>query len=237
MDARPSRPTTGRSALHQLSDGGAVRAVGRAGPACRMAGRPNGRTAAFYLHVPFCGQLCFYCACHTTAMNRQDTLEGYARALLRELELSPAAPDVMVTRCNGAAARPPSWGGRLLKVGRRLAALFDACSAREMSMEVDPRFCDPRWSTPWWRLGVTRASLGVQDFDLAVQRAINRLQSPDSRRPRSSDCGRRAFATSISTWSTACRGKRWKRCRARSIRRSRCSPTALRCSAMRTFLG
>lgn len=140
-----------------------------------------GQTAAVYLHVPFCRQLCFYCACNTTAMNRPDTLEAYAGALAGEIErVARAAPAVVVGSVQWGGGTPSQLGPeRLLRVGRRLATLFDVRSDREMSMEVDPRYCDPALADAMVMLGVTRVSLGVQDFDLAVQEAINRLQSPD----------------------------------------------------------
>ena len=139
------------------------------------------RAATFYLHVPFCRQLCFYCACHTVAMNRQDTLEDYAAALKSELELvARAAPDVVVGSVQWGGGTPSQLGAaRLVSVGRRLSALFDVRSGREMAMEADPRFCDEALADAMASLGVTRVSLGVQDFDLAVQQAINRLQSPE----------------------------------------------------------
>ena len=139
------------------------------------------RTTAFYLHVPFCRQLCFYCACNTTAMNRPETLESYARAMIGELEhVARVAPDMMAGSIQWGGGTPSQLGPeRLMKVGRRLATLFDVRTDREMSMEVDPRFCDQALADAMAALGVTRVSLGVQDFDLAVQQAINRLQSSE----------------------------------------------------------
>lgn len=139
------------------------------------------RTTAVYLHVPFCRQLCFYCACNTTAMNRPETLEGYARAMIGELEhVARIAPDMMVGSIQWGGGTPSQLGPeRLMKVSRRLATLFDVRADREMSMELDPRFCDQALADAMAALGVTRVSLGVQDFDLAVQQAINRLQSPE----------------------------------------------------------
>jgi len=139
------------------------------------------RTTAFYLHVPFCRQLCFYCACNTTAMNRPETLEDYARAMMGELEhVARIAPDMVAGSIQWGGGTPSQLGPeRLMKVGRRLATLFDVRSDREMSMEVDPRFCDQALAEAMAALGVSRVSLGVQDFDLAVQQAINRLQSPE----------------------------------------------------------
>jgi oxygen-independent coproporphyrinogen-3 oxidase len=139
----------------------------------------KGAFAALYLHVPFCRQLCWYCACNTVAMRREETLDTYAQALIRELELvSQTAPDLGVGSVQWGGGTPSQLGAsRLMSVGRRLAALFDRRSGAEMSMEVDPRFCDAEFVDAAAMLGVNRASLGVQDFDDSVQRAINRLQS------------------------------------------------------------
>ena len=144
-------------------------------------GEVGSRAATFYLHVPFCRQLCFYCACHTVAMNRQDTLKDYAAAMKSELEfVARIAPHVVVGSVQWGGGTPSQLGAaRLLSVGRRLSALFDVRSGREMSMEVDPRFCDEALAAAMAALGVTRVSLGVQDFDVAVQQAINRPQSPE----------------------------------------------------------
>lgn len=154
--------------------------VGPAEHAAWLAGLGS-RAATFYLHVPFCRRLCFYCACHTVAMNRQDTLEDYAGALMHELELvAKAAPDVVIGSVQWGGGTPSQLGAaRLVSVGRRLTALFDVRADREMSMEADPRFCDEALADAMATLGVTRVSFGVQDFDVAVQQAINRLQSPE----------------------------------------------------------
>ncbi len=139
-------------------------------------------SAALYLHVPFCREVCFYCACHTGAMRRADTLDAYAAALIRELErVSSAAPGVMIHAVRWGGGTPSQLGAaRLISVGRRLSAMLDLCSGREMSMEIDPRYCDDELVDAMVVLGVTRASLGVQDFDIDVQRAINRLQSAET---------------------------------------------------------
>lgn len=154
--------------------------VGPAEHAAWLAGLGS-RSAAFYLHVPFCRRLCFYCACHTVAMNRQDTLEDYAAALMHELELvAKAAPDVVIGSVQWGGGTPSQLGAaRLVSVGHRLTALFDVRADREMSMEADPRFCDEALADAMVTLGITRVSFGVQDFDVAVQQAINRLQSPE----------------------------------------------------------
>lgn len=140
-----------------------------------------GRSATVYLHVPFCARLCWYCACNTSAMSRPDSLDAYARSLQREVDLAAeTVPDLLVGAIQWGGGTPSQLGAaRLVEVSRRLATLFDRASGAETSMEVDPRFCDESLVVAMTAMGVTRASLGVQDFDIGVQQAINRLQSVD----------------------------------------------------------
>ncbi|WP_422002717.1 oxygen-independent coproporphyrinogen III oxidase [Reyranella sp.] len=154
--------------------------VGPAEHAAWLAGL-GGRPATLYLHVPFCRELCFYCACHTGAMRQPATLDAYAAALVTELEaVAAAARDVTVAAVQWGGGTPSQLGPRrLIDIGRRIPILFDVRPGREMSMEVDPRYCDRALVDAMAMLGVTRASLGVQDFDIGVQKAINRLQSPE----------------------------------------------------------
>ena len=138
--------------------------------------------ATFYFHVPFCAQLCWYCACHTVAMNRADSLDAYARAMTLELDrLAELAPELIVGGVQWGGGTPSQLGAwRLVYVARHLAARFDRRSGAEVSMEVDPRYCDDELVGAMTEVGVTRASLGVQDFDPDVQRAINRRQSAET---------------------------------------------------------
>lgn len=135
--------------------------------------------AALYLHVPFCRQLCWYCACHTMAMRREGTLDSYAAALESDLTLvARSAPDFIVGSVQWGGGTPTQLGaGRLRAIGHLVDALFDRRCDAEISMEVDPRYCDEATVEAMTALGVTRVSFGVQDFDEAVQRAINRVQS------------------------------------------------------------
>lgn len=134
-----------------------------------------------YLHVPFCARLCWYCACHTSAVNRPESLASYARALLKEIDLvADTVPELMVGSVQWGGGTPSQLGtANIVDVAKRLAARFDRRCGSETSMEVDPRFCDDALVTTMRDIGIDRASLGVQDFDIDVQQAINRLQSVD----------------------------------------------------------
>ena len=139
----------------------------------------DGSAAVLYLHVPFCRALCWYCACNTMAMSRPGTLDAYADTLSRELEaVARRAPGLVLEGIQWGGGTPGQLGAtRLRAVGRRIAELFDWRSDAEVALEVDPRHCDRELAAAAAAICVTRVSLGVQDFDAAVQAAINRHQS------------------------------------------------------------
>lgn len=139
----------------------------------------NDGSAVLYLHVPFCRSLCWYCACNTIAMSRPGTLDAYADALVRELEaVARHAPSLVLEGIQWGGGTPGQLGAaRLRDVGRRIDDLFDRRCDAEISLEIDPRYCDRELAAAIAAMRVTRVSLGVQDFDETVQAAINRRQS------------------------------------------------------------
>ena len=141
----------------------------------------NETSAALYLHVPFCTELCWYCACHTVAMNRRETLDAYARALTVEIDhVAAVAPELLASAIQWGGGTPSHLGGeRLVALAEYIARRFDRLSGAEVSMEIDPRHCGDDVVAAMKEIGVNRASMGVQDFDPAVQSAINRQQSAE----------------------------------------------------------
>jgi oxygen-independent coproporphyrinogen-3 oxidase len=142
---------------------------------------PLDTVLSLYLHVPFCTRLCLFCGCHTTVVRRPEPLEAYARTLLAEIDLLAATIGrrmaVRHIHWGGGTptALPPGW---MLAIADRLRERFDAQA--EIAVEVDPRTLDAASLNALARIGVARASLGVQDFDPLVQRAIGRIQSPET---------------------------------------------------------
>lgn len=143
-----------------------------------LAAQPAGRRLGLYVHVPFCYRLCWYCACHTAAARSPAVMEVYASILLREARLVAAAvsPRAWAARQWGGGTPTQLGGKRFLKLSRALDALFPLAPGAEHSVELDPRAFSPALADALAAAGVTRASLGVQDFDPAVQAAINRYQ-------------------------------------------------------------
>lgn len=143
---------------------------------------PDGATASLYLHVPFCRSMCWYCGCHTTITQRDAPIVDYVAILRREIEL--------VTRhlAGPVPARHVHFGGgtpTIIEPAAFLALMsvlqqsFPLDPGAEVAVEIDPRTLIPAMASALGQAGVTRASLGVQSFDPLVQRAINRVQSPE----------------------------------------------------------
>lgn len=135
-----------------------------------------------YVHVPFCQSLCYYCACNKVIAPTRDRVEPYLQALLREIDLT--------AQCCGDAQPVVQmhWGGgtptfltddEIDRVLKHLQGRFAYARHCELSIEVDPRTVDAGRVAALAQLGFNRLSLGIQDFDPAVQRAINRVQPSD----------------------------------------------------------
>lgn len=134
---------------------------------------------SLYIHVPYCKQICHYCGCHTKMAVREDVVENFVTALLSEIE----------TVSSNLTVRPQimhlHWGGgtpsilTALQFHRILAALrlaFDFHPEMEHAIELDPRTVTSVLARTLALMGVNRASLGVQDIDADVQKAIGRIQ-------------------------------------------------------------
>ncbi|HET6982799.1 MAG TPA: oxygen-independent coproporphyrinogen III oxidase [Myxococcaceae bacterium] len=155
---------------------------GRFGEAeARQAFRGAGaRAASIYVHVPFCRKLCFYCGCNMLVTRSESLVERYLQALELELDrvtaLLPERPQIVQVHLGGGT---PTYLDP-----DQLARLADAIQARlpwepgiEASVEIHPAVTTRAQIRALARLGFNRVSMGVQDFDPAVQARINRRQS------------------------------------------------------------
>ena len=145
-----------------------------------LASLPGDTVLSLYVHVPFCASLCLFCGCHTTVVRRPEPLAAYARDLLDEVELVAAAIGRRLP------VRHIHWGGGtptalpadcMQAIDEHIRERFDVRPDAEIAVEIDPRTLEASSLAALQRIGVTRASLGVQDFHPAVQRAVGRIQS------------------------------------------------------------
>ena len=134
---------------------------------------------SLYFHIPFCREMCWYCGCHTKNVRRYEPVGDYAAAMADEIALIAGL----------LQARPPvthlHWGGGtptilsaddLERLMGRIRDRFNVMPGAEIAVEIDPRTMTWDRARALARAGVNRASLGVQDFNEHVQKAINRIQ-------------------------------------------------------------
>lgn len=140
------------------------------------------RPLSLYVHIPFCANICYYCACNKVVTKDRSRAEAYLHSLYREIELVSAGLDgqQIIEQLHFGGGTPTFLShdqlrGLLAKL-RQHFCLHDDDSG-DYSIEIDPREAD--WSTMGMlrEIGFNRVSFGVQDIDPAVQRAVNRLQS------------------------------------------------------------
>jgi oxygen-independent coproporphyrinogen III oxidase len=137
---------------------------------------------SLYTHIPFCETLCWYCGCTTKMVKRYDPVKAYLNALTQEIanvskQLGRRQP---VSHLHWGGGSPNILSpGDIRRLAQSLRHHFDVLPDTEFAVEIDPRQYEPEKIQAFVDAGVTRVSLGVQDFDRRVQEAINRLQSFD----------------------------------------------------------
>ncbi|AEF22839.1 oxygen-independent coproporphyrinogen III oxidase [Pseudomonas fulva] len=145
------------------------------------------RPLSLYLHLPFCANICYYCACNKVITKDRGRTQPYLQALEREMALIGHHVDKRqrIEQLHLGGGTPTFLSHdelrQLMAKLREHFTLLDDDSG-DYSIEIDPREAD--WSTMGLlrELGFNRVSLGVQDLDPNVQRAINRLQSLEETR-------------------------------------------------------
>lgn len=143
------------------------------------------RPLSLYVHVPFCDKVCFYCACNKIITANHRRAAEYVRYAGKEIQLLAQA---LKGRCEVAQLH---FGGgtptflsdtEMREMMEAIRQHFTLMQNGEFSIEIDPRTVNAVRIAVLAELGFNRMSLGVQDFDPEVQRAINRMQSYEQTR-------------------------------------------------------
>jgi oxygen-independent coproporphyrinogen-3 oxidase len=143
------------------------------------ATRDSGRGLSLYVHIPFCDTLCWYCGCNMVATRDYGRAERYMGLLFREIDRVTNLVDP------GRTVRQVHWGGGtptflhpgdMERLFGHLLSGFELAADAEIGCEADPRELTEDHVRTLKRLGFNRISLGVQDLDEKVQRAVNRVQ-------------------------------------------------------------
>ncbi|NOX08018.1 MAG: oxygen-independent coproporphyrinogen III oxidase [Gammaproteobacteria bacterium] len=137
---------------------------------------------SLYFHLPFCDTVCFFCGCNKVVTKDRNRAAPYLERLHREIEMQAQLFD------NNRPVNQLHWGGgtptfishdqmiELMRVTGEHFQLLDNDEG-EYSLEVDPREIRTETIACLRSIGFNRISMGVQDFDPAVQKAVNRIQS------------------------------------------------------------
>lgn len=142
------------------------------------------RGLSLYFHIPFCDTVCFFCACNKVWTRDRSKTKPYLERLFKEIEMQAELFD------NNRMVEQLHWGGgtptflntdemaQLMAKTRQHFNLYDDDSG-EYSIEIDPREASRESVKLLRELGFNRMSLGVQDFNPEVQKAVNRIQTKE----------------------------------------------------------
>ncbi len=146
------------------------------------ASNDPGKPLSLYFHLPFCDTVCFYCACNKIATKDRSRATDYLLQLYKEIEMQGRLFD------RSRRVKQLHWGGgtptfishdemrELMRVTGEYFSLLDDDDG-EYSIEIDPREATGDTVALLRDIGFNRMSLGVQDLDERVQKAVNRIQS------------------------------------------------------------
>lgn len=153
----------------------------------RVIGRVGAvsRPLSLYVHVPFCNTICYYCGCNKIITKDHRRSAKYIRYLDKEMEMQVAAlegsRDVVQLHWGGGTPTFLSHEEMTELMGNTRRH-FNLLPNGEYSIEVDPRKVDEATVQLLGKLGFNRMSVGIQDFDPDVQKAVNRVQSIEETR-------------------------------------------------------
>ena len=145
----------------------------------QRANQPGNPPLSIYVHLPFCESLCYFCACNKIITKEHGRVAEYLRYLDKEMALVAAqiGPDRKAVQLHLGGGTPTFFSAD--ELGQLMAMLrkhFDFTTDAELGVEIDPRTVIEGTLAMLAGLGFNRNSFGVQDFDPAVQKAVNRIQ-------------------------------------------------------------
>lgn len=145
----------------------------------------NHRPISLYVHVPFCNTICYYCGCNKIITKDKSRADAYLDYLEKEIRLvaQKLGSREKVIQLHFGGGTPTFLSDEQLdRVMGIIRQHFDLLPEGEFSIEIDPRKVGRDTVLHLARLGFNRMSIGIQDFDPAVQQAVNRIQSEEETR-------------------------------------------------------
>ncbi len=135
---------------------------------------------SLYCHIPFCDTVCFYCGCNKIVTKDKTKAEPYLERLFKEIEQQGALfnHSRKVEQMHFGGGTPTFLSNaQIIRLSEKLQSIFNFTDDGEYSIEVDPRGVDEDTIKALAQARFNRISLGVQDFNVDVQKAVNRVQS------------------------------------------------------------
>ncbi|RMG92242.1 MAG: oxygen-independent coproporphyrinogen III oxidase [Zetaproteobacteria bacterium] len=144
---------------------------------------------SLYVHIPFCNTVCYYCGCSKIVTKQYERAAPYVDLLCREIDLvadtlgyGADQPGRKVMQLHFGGGTPTFLNdAQMMRLMSKLRERFAFANDEqgEFGIEIDPRECSEHTIAVLRQIGFNRMSMGVQDFDPDVQRAVNRIQSKE----------------------------------------------------------
>jgi oxygen-independent coproporphyrinogen-3 oxidase len=132
---------------------------------------------SFYIHIPYCKKLCFYCGCNSCRAKDLESIDNYFKAMRLEIEAVTGriAPDRKISQIHFGGGTPNSVPVSFLKsIIDQLSLNRPFIERPEIAIECHPAYLDDDYVSELKSAGFTRFSLGIQDLSKGVLRLVNR---------------------------------------------------------------
>jgi len=135
------------------------------------------KNISFYVHIPFCSKLCFFCGCNTSIMKSDDVVKRYVNAVIKEIKNVSSYLDKTrkVSQIHWGGGTPNAISLQYInQIMDALKADFEFTSNAEIAMECNPAYLEFEDIDQLAKIGFNRLSLGIQDFDPKILKSVNR---------------------------------------------------------------
>ena len=142
---------------------------------CSNKGKPE--QLSFYIHIPFCKKICFYCGCNTNPMVNERAVDEYISAVKKEIEMVTAQinPERLLSQIHFGGGTPNAISSKyIIEIKELLVSKFKSIAQPEIALECNPANLDVEYISDLRNAGFNRFSIGIQDFDKHILKNVNR---------------------------------------------------------------
>jgi oxygen-independent coproporphyrinogen-3 oxidase len=139
----------------------------------------RGTPLSLYFHIPFCESGCYYCGCNIIISHRKGIERPYLERVYREMDMVSELidPSRKVVQLHWGGGTPNYLDSdEIREFMEEIRKRFEFGENAEVSIEIDPRYATDEQLRTIKEVGFNRISMGLQDLDEKVQRAVNRIQ-------------------------------------------------------------